>query len=78
MYILLYKCTSNLEANYIYNNFQNDNENITDSTEVKELLVKLDEANSAAYFENIFDVDHFLTEITIEYLIGSWNNFKQR
>jgi len=71
----LYKCESNLEADYIYNYFKNENDDITDLTEINELLVKFDEAQSAADIENIFEVDHFLNEIALEYLTGSWDNF---
>ncbi|ORX79231.1 hypothetical protein BCR32DRAFT_234398 [Anaeromyces robustus] len=71
----LYKCESNLESNYQSNSFINQNENITDLTEIMELLKTFDEAQSAADIENIFDVDNFLKELAIEYLLGSWDNF---
>jgi len=70
----LYKCVTNFEASCKENKFTNENEDITDSTEVQELLVKFDEAQSAADIEDIFEVDHFLKEIAIEYLTGSWDN----
>jgi len=70
----LYKCVTNLESTYLYNNIENENEDITDITEVRELLVKFDKAQSAADIEDIFEVDHFIKEVAIEYLTGSWDN----
>ncbi|ORX78422.1 hypothetical protein BCR32DRAFT_282304 [Anaeromyces robustus] len=71
----LYKCQGNLESSYPYNSFINQNDNVTDLTEIMELLKIFDKAQSASDIKDIFDVNNFLTEISIEYLLGSWDNF---
>ncbi|ORX82480.1 coth-domain-containing protein [Anaeromyces robustus] len=53
----------------------NDNDEVTDNSELIELLTALDNANSAEDIENIFDVDLFLKEIAYEFLAGSWDHY---
>jgi len=52
----------------------NDNDDVTDNSELIELLTALDNANSVEDIEDIFDVDSFLYEIAYEYLVGSWDH----
>lgn len=51
----------------------NENEEIIDLSEWRNLLIKLDESQSATYIEDFFDVDIFLTEMVVEYLTSSYN-----
>ena len=53
----------------------NENDDVTDNSELIELLTAFDNANSAADIEDIFDIDLFLTEIAYEYLAGSWDHY---
>jgi len=53
------------------NGCENENEEVTDHSEWKELLTRFDAAQSAENIEDIIDVDQFLTEIAFEYLSGS-------
>jgi len=57
------------------NGFENENEEVTDNSEWKELLTRFDAAQSAENIEDIIDVDQFLTEIAFEYLSGSWDHY---
>jgi len=52
----------------------NENDDVTDNTELIELLTALDNAQSAEDIEDIFDIDLFLTEVAYEYLVGSWDH----
>jgi len=70
----LYKGGNNLEL-HSEGRFENEDEKTTDLTEIKELLSAIDQAKSAADIEDIFEVDQFINEIAIEYLLGSWDNF---
>ncbi|ORX77672.1 hypothetical protein BCR32DRAFT_295493 [Anaeromyces robustus] len=73
---LLYKCEmpSKLSIADSVNNCYNENEYIRDKTEWKQFLTTLDNAKSASDIEGIFEIDHFLTEIAIDYLTGSWDH----
>jgi len=52
---------------------ENINDEVTDSSEFVQFLTTLDKAQSAADIEDIFEVDHFLTEMALEYILGSWD-----
>jgi len=52
-----------------------ENDDVKDDTEWRELLIALDNAESASDIEDIFDIDQFLTEIALEFLFGSWDHF---
>jgi len=52
----------------------NENEEVKDNTELMELVKTLDTAKSESDIKNIFDIDHFLRSIAIEYLLGSWDH----
>jgi len=72
----LYKCenSSFLTMNYSSMTCINENEKIEDKTELIEFLTALDKAQSASDIEDIFEVDQFLTDMTLEYLFGAWDH----
>jgi len=76
----LYKCDGSafLTLNTLHNCI-NENDNVKDKYKKKwvELITTIDKANSAADIEEIFDIDQFLIEIAIEYLLGSYDHFLQ-
>jgi len=53
----------------------NANDKATDNSEFQNFLKTLDAAQSAADIEDIFDVDQFLTEMALEYLLGAWDHY---
>ncbi|ORX43928.1 coth-domain-containing protein [Piromyces finnis] len=53
----------------------NANDEATDNSEFEEFLKTLDAAQSADDIEDIFDVDHFLYEMALEYLLGAWDHY---
>ncbi|OUM58852.1 hypothetical protein PIROE2DRAFT_15781 [Piromyces sp. E2] len=74
----LYECTNvnnDLSVKGSLKKCNNDNEEITDKTELLELLTAFDNAKSAEDLENIFDIDLFLTEMAYEFLSGSWDHY---
>jgi len=74
----LYQCktTKNyLTADYSTEHCRNKNDDVTDKSEWVDFLNTLDEAKSAEDIEDIFDVDLFLKQIALEYLLGSWDHF---
>ncbi|OUM66697.1 hypothetical protein PIROE2DRAFT_6010 [Piromyces sp. E2] len=54
----------------------NENENVTNHTEWINFLKTLDKANTIADLEDIVDVDHFLKEMALEYLLDSWDHIQ--
>jgi len=52
----------------------NDNDEVTDNSDLIELLTALDNATSEEDIEDIFDIDLFLYEMAYEYLVGSWDH----
>ncbi|ORX61220.1 hypothetical protein BCR36DRAFT_401425 [Piromyces finnis] len=73
----LYQCgSSNLSIRLGYG-CRNENDDVKDYSEWMNFLLKLDQAQTASDIEDIFDVDHFLTEMVIEYLIGGWDHIQQ-
>lgn len=76
----LYKCDGSAYLTLdTAHNCVNENGNIKHKYQKKwlELIRTIDNANSAEDIENIFDIDQFLTEIAIEYLLGSYDHFLQ-
>jgi len=74
----LYECKSTGSDLTVAKNSRkcvNENDEVTDNSDLIELLTALDNANSAEDIEDIFDVDLFLYEIAYEYLTGSWDHF---
>ena len=74
----LYQCKNRynkLSVDSSYTNCINENENIQDFSEWYNFLNALDNAQSADDIENILDIDQFLTEMAIEYLIGAFDHY---
>jgi hypothetical protein len=72
----LYQCNgpSDLTLNSAYS-CSNENDDVEiENQEWIDLLTTLDNAQSASDIEKIFDVDHFLKEMALEYLFGSWDH----
>ena len=66
----LYKCDGlpEISPNY-YKMCNNENDEITDHSEWIDFLTAVENANSVSDLENIFEIDHFLYEMAIEYLV---------
>jgi hypothetical protein len=73
----LYQCkeTGNYLTETSSYNCINKNEEVLDHTEWNELLTSIKNAETASDIEEIFDVDLFVTQIALEYLLGSWDHF---
>jgi len=73
----LYKCgyANNYLTAQIEGTCNNDKDEVSDTSQWKELLETLDNAQTAADIENIFDIDLFLSQVAIEYLTGAWDHF---
>jgi len=76
----LFKCTgAHLTENSI-NNCKNENDEIEDTTEItsewESFLNAIFKAQSAEDIEDIFEVDHFIKEMAIEYLLGAWDHLQ--
>ncbi|ORX85833.1 coth-domain-containing protein [Anaeromyces robustus] len=54
----------------------NENEDVTDQTELIQFFESVKNAKSASDLEDIFEIDQFLTEMVIEYLTGSWDHLQ--
>ena len=68
----LYKCTFLLDFTpEFYDGCVNKNEDVTDHTEWINFLKAIESAKSASDLENIFEVDHFLYEMAIDYLLNA-------
>jgi len=73
----LYKCDSSfLTKKYCI--CPNENEDVKDKTEWKEFIHTLDNAESVSDIEDIFDVDQFITEMALEYLLGGWDHINNQ
>ena len=71
----LYKC----ESIYSFtpnnaSNCVNEDKDITDNSEWVDFLTKISTAQSASDIENIFEIDHYLYELAIEYLLFGWDH----
>ncbi|ORX86575.1 hypothetical protein BCR32DRAFT_289885 [Anaeromyces robustus] len=53
---------------------ENEDDFNNDYTELDEFLKLFREAKTVSELENIFEIDHFLTEMAIDYLLGSWDH----
>jgi len=74
----LYECDSSgndLSVQISGRKCPNENDNVTDNSELIEFLTALENAQSAEDIEDIFDVDLFLTEMAYEFLVGSWDHY---
>jgi len=54
----------------------NENEDVTDQTEWIAFVKTVEQATSADDLEDIFEIDHFLKEMALEYLLGGWDHIK--
>ncbi|OUM64357.1 Non-catalytic module family DOC2, partial [Piromyces sp. E2] len=73
----LYKCDGKLN-NESESICTNENEDIVDNTEFNEFIKSLNTAQSIDEINQFFEVEHFIKEMAIEYLIGSWDNFQNQ
>ncbi|ORX80320.1 spore coat protein coth [Anaeromyces robustus] len=76
----LYKCTGfgnipNIQSYMDKRTCTNENEDYTDRTEYNEFIRNLETARTIEDYEKFFDVDLFITQIALEYLLGSWDHF---
>jgi len=73
----LYKCDCLPEISPIYFDWcSNENDNVLDHSEWVDFLTAVKNASSVSDLENIFEIDHFLYEMAIEYLVfGSDHNY---
>ncbi|KAL6632998.1 hypothetical protein LY90DRAFT_277555 [Neocallimastix californiae] len=77
----LYKCSLLAYLNEDSANIcENENDDIVDPTEISEewstFLNTIFEAQSAEDIEDVFEVDHFIKEMVIEYLLGAWDHIQ--
>ena len=52
----------------------NENDEVTDYSEWESFLSKIENAKSSKDIEDIFDVDHFLKEMALDYLTGAMDH----
>jgi len=74
----IYKCKNGgnvLSVSSSATSCMNENEEVTDISDWRDVLSRIDSARSARDIEDIFDVDQFLYEMAYEYLSGSWDHF---
>jgi len=78
--ISLYKCEGaplNIDS---YNLCSNENDEINDVEKISEewssFMNTILNAESAKDIEDIFEVDHFIKEMAIEYLLGAWDHIQ--
>jgi len=78
--IHLYKCLGAQLSIDSFNYCENENDDIVDSTEISEewssFIETIINAKSAEDIEDIFEVDHFIKEMPIEYLLGAWDHLQ--
>ena len=78
--IHLYKCLGAQLSIDSFNYCENENDDIVDSTEISEewssFIETIINAKSAEDIEDIFEVDHFIKEMAIEYLLGAWDHLQ--
>ncbi|OUM58013.1 hypothetical protein PIROE2DRAFT_16825 [Piromyces sp. E2] len=71
----LYKCKNIFDLSPTYSEgCVNENEDVTDETEWINFLTAVKNAKSASDLEDIFEIDHFLYEMAIEYLTNGWDH----
>jgi len=71
----LYKCESLMDIIPEYSNgCENKNEEVTDNTEWINFLTAVENAKSASDLEDIFEIEHFLYEMAIDYLLCSFDH----
>eukprot|EP00833_Pecoramyces_ruminatium_P003576 jgi/Orpsp1_1/1177608/evm.model.c7180000062124.1 len=70
----LYKCEDCELSFETRQGFKNENNEITDNTELYKFLATITKAKSASDIESIFDLDQFYKEIAIEILSYGWDH----
>jgi len=72
---LLYKCEI-MEKLAVENSEGciNENDDVTDHSEWISFLSAVENAKSSSDLEDIFEIDHFLKEMALDYLLGSWDH----
>lgn len=71
----LYQCEYLFDFNPAYaSSCFNENKDAVENYELSNFLKAVYYAKSTEDLENIFEVDHFLTEMAIDYLLGSWDH----
>jgi len=75
----LYKCDSLIDFDPDWaSGCPNDDEDITDNTDLIQFFETIKNAQSASDIEEVFEVDHFLTEMALDYLLGSWDHIQNK
>jgi len=72
----LYKCVA--MGDFLVENVEgciNKNEDVTDHSEWIDFLQKVENAKSASDIDDIFNIDHFLYEMAIDYLLGAQDHY---
>jgi len=73
----LYQCTGGANLTYrSINSCQCEYKMPYNRTEWAVLLKTLDNAKSARDLENVIDFDQFIYSMAVEYLLGSWDNYR--
>ncbi|OUM64464.1 hypothetical protein PIROE2DRAFT_8775 [Piromyces sp. E2] len=73
----LYKCKNIHDFSPAYSEgCVNENEDVTDKTEWINFLTAVKNAKSASDLEDIFEIDHILYEMAIEYLTSGWDHIQ--
>jgi len=54
----------------------NEDDEVTDTSDLIEFLTAVENAKSASDLEGIFDIDLFISEMILEYLFGSWDHIQ--
>jgi len=72
----LYKCDFFNVFSLDYSEWcSNENDNVLDHSEWIDFLTSVEIANSVSDIENIFEIDHFLYEMAIEYLVYGTDHY---
>jgi len=75
----LYRCEELFDFYPInYSGCYNEDDDITDYKELNQFLKKVRTAKTVSDLDSIFEVDHFITEMAIEYLLGSWDHIQNQ
>jgi len=73
----LYKCDGSFLDNNSRYGCHNEIDDWEDYTELNNFIDALENAKSISDVESFLDVDQFLTEMVIEYLIGGWDHIQR-
>jgi len=71
----LYQCEYLFDFNPAYaSSCFNEDKEVKDNNDLVKFLKIVKNAKSVSEIESVFEVDHFLTEMAIDYLLGSWDH----